>query len=187
MGSRGLGGDPRRYLMRFVWLNLSRACKVALKGIGRKAMKKGLICSYSLVLGLLSTSLFPVLSAKADPDPQKQEAKIMLNAIKTKPLQAKTFRARMITSPNKNLKQVAAQVNQSTKPVPTKPAPTAFTPIINTVNDVQGRALNLGTDVVAFTLSPLPVHLERPQVEYVRDRTFEALTTQNLQLYKTQW
>jgi hypothetical protein len=148
-------------------------------------MKKSLLCS--LVLGLLSAPLLPLLSAQADPDSQKQEAQMMLSAVKKKPLQAKVFRARMITSPNKNLKQVAEQVNRSTKPIPVKPAPTVITPVINTFNDVQGRALNLGTDVVAFTLSPLPIHLERPQVEYVRDRTFEALTTQNLQLYKTQW
>lgn len=148
-------------------------------------MKRSLL--YSLVLGLLSTPLLPLLTAQADPDSQKQEAQSMLNAVKNKPLQPKIFRARMITSPNKNLKQIAEQVNRSTKPTPAKPAPTVITPVINTFNDVQGRALNLGTDVVAFTLSPLPIHLERSQVEYVRDRTFEALTTQNFQLYKTQW
>ncbi len=148
-------------------------------------MKKSLL--HSLILGLLSAPLLPLLSAQADPAPQKKEAQLVLRAIQTKPLQPKIFRARMITSPNKNLKQVAEQVNKSTKPIPAKPAPTVITPVINTFNDVQGRALNLGTDVVALTLSPLPIHLERPQVEYVRDRTFEALTTQNFQLYKTQW
>jgi hypothetical protein len=148
-------------------------------------MKKSLL--YSLVLGLLSAPLLPLFAAQAAPSPQKRGAQIMLSAIKNKPLQPKIFRARMITSPNKNLRQVAEQVNRSTKPIPAKPAPTIITPVINTFNDVQGRALNLGTDVVAFTLSPLPIHLERPQVEYVRDRTFEALTTRNFQLYKTQW
>ena len=71
--------------------------------------------------------------------------------------------------------------------MPEKPVPTAITPIINFVNDVQDRVLNLGTDVFAFILSPLPMHLDRPQVEYVRDRTYEALTNHNVQIYKTQW
>ena len=149
-------------------------------------MKKDLLCS--LVLCLISTPLLLSKPAQAGPDPQKADARAMLRVVKAKPLQPKIFRAGMITSSrNKRFQQVADQVNQSNKPVPEKPKTTALTPIVNTVNDVQGRALNLGTDVVAFTLSPLPIHLERPQVEYVRDRTFEALTSHNLQLYKTQW
>jgi hypothetical protein len=149
-------------------------------------MKKDLI--YSLVLCLMSAPLLPIKPAQADTDPQKADAQIMLRVVKAKPLQPKIFRAGMITSPgNKRFQQVAEQVNQSNKPVPEKPKATAITPIVNTVNDIQGRALNLGTDVVAFTLSPLPIHLERTQVEYVRDRTFEALTNRNVQLYKTQW
>ena len=146
-------------------------------------MKKDLFCR--LVLCLISTPLLPIQPAQADSDPQKADAQIMLRVVKAKPLQPKIFRAGMITSPGKRFQQVADQVNQSNKPVPEKP--TAMTPIVNTVNDIQGRALNLGTDVVAFTLSPLPIRLERPQVEYVRDRTFEALTNRNVQLYKTQW
>jgi hypothetical protein len=148
-------------------------------------MKKDLICS--LVLCLISTPLLPIKPAQADPSSQKADAQIMLRVVKAKPLQPKIFRAGMITSSGKRFQQVADQVNQSNKPVPEKPKATAITPIVNTVNDIQGRALNLGTDVVAFTLSPLPIHLERPQVEYVRDRTFEALTNRNIQLYKTQW
>jgi hypothetical protein len=150
-------------------------------------MKKDLL--YSLVLCLISMPLWHVQSAQADPEAEKADARVMLRVVKAKPLQTKTFRAGMITSssPNKRFQQVADQVNKSNKPAPEKPAPTVITPIVNTVNDIQGRALNLGTDVVAFTLSPLPIHLERPQVEYVRDRTFEALTSHNVQLYKAQW
>jgi hypothetical protein len=150
-------------------------------------MKKDLL--YSLVLCLISTPLLHVQSVQADPESEKAEAQVMLRVVKAKPLQSKTFRAGMITStsPNKRFQQVADQVNQGNKPAPEKPAPTAITPIVNTVNDIQGRALNLGTDVVAFTLSPLPIHLERTQAEYVRDRTFEVLTNSHVQLYKAQW
>lgn len=147
-------------------------------------MRNNLICS--LVLCLLSTPL--LLPVQANPNTRKPNKPVMLRVIDDKPLQAKTFRAGMITSSDRRFKQVAEQVNQNNKPAPEKPAPpTAITPIINTVNDIQGRALNLSADVVAFTLSPLPIHLDRPQVEYVRDRTFEALTSHNVQLYKTQW
>ena len=149
-------------------------------------MKKDLIF-YSLILCLISTSCLYVEVAKADPDPQQADAQIMLRVVKAEPLQPKIFRADMITSPDKSFQQVAEQVNQSNKPVPEKPAPTAITPIIDTFNDIQGRVLNLGTDIFAFILSPLPIHLERPQVEYVRDRTYEVLTNHNVQFYKTQW
>lgn len=149
-----------------------------------KAMRNNFICS--LVLCLLSTPL--LLPVQASPNTQKPNAQVMLRVVEKKPLQAKTFRAGMITSSDRRFKQVAEQVNQSNKPAPAKPAsPTVLTPIINTVNDIQGRAMNLSADVVAFTLSPLPIHLDRPQVEYVRDRTFEAVTSHNVQLYKTQW
>ncbi|MGA7954881.1 MAG: hypothetical protein WCA07_15315 [Gloeobacterales cyanobacterium] len=150
-------------------------------------MKKDLI--YTLVLSLITTPYLYVEVAQADPDPktQKADGQIMLRVIKAKPLQPKIFRANMITSPAQRFQQVADQVNRSNKPVPEKPVPTAITPIIDTVTDIQGRVLNLGTDVFAFTLSPLPIRLERPQVEYVRDRTFEAVTKHNVQFYKTQW
>jgi|GEM_PF-2918064 len=149
-------------------------------------MKKDLIF-YTLVLCLISIPCLYVGVAQAAPDPQQADAQIMLRVVNTEPLQPKIFQADMITSPDTKFEQVAEQVNQSNKPVPEKPVPTAITPIINFVNDVQDRVLNLGTDVFAFILSPLPMHLDRPQVEYVRDRTYEALTNHNVQIYKTQW